>query len=86
MLQPRLLQPLREHRRTGLAFRIVRGDWHEHADVSHSITRLLRARRERPADRRAADEPDELPPLHVPCVYRLCRPRIDVVETAKDGR
>jgi hypothetical protein len=37
---------------------------YEHADAPHPIARL-RAHRERPRSRRAADERDELTPLHV---------------------
>ena len=45
------------------AFRIVRGCGHEHADAPHPLA-LLRARRERPRRRRAAEQRDELAPLH----------------------
>ena len=44
------------------AFRIVRGECHEHADAPHPLG-LLRARRERPRRRRAAEQRDELAPL-----------------------
>ena len=60
-----LLQPLQERRDAGLTFRIVRGCGHEHADAPHPLG-LLRARRERPRGRRAAEKRDELAPLHVP--------------------
>ena len=43
--------------------RIVRGRVHEHADARHPF-RLLRARRERPRSRRAAEQRDELAALH----------------------
>ena len=58
------LQPLQERRDAGLSFRIVRGQVHEHADAPHPLA-LLRARRERPRSRRAAEQRDELAPLHV---------------------
>ncbi len=58
-----LLQPLQERRDAGLTFRIVRGAGHEHADAPHPLA-LLRARRERPRRRRAAEQRDELAPLH----------------------
>ena len=60
-----LLQPLQERRDAGLIFRIVRGCGHKHADAPHPLG-LLRARRERPRRRRAAEKRDELAPLHVP--------------------
>jgi hypothetical protein len=53
------LQALRKHYDAGLRFRIVRGDCHEDADPTHPIS-LLRPRRERPRDRRAAEKRDEL--------------------------
>src|SRR5262249_46449950 len=44
--------------------RIIRSCVHEHADASHALA-LLRARRARPRYRcRAAEQPDELAPLH----------------------
>jgi hypothetical protein len=49
---------------------IVPRDWHEHADVPHSITRLLRARRERPSCR-AAKREYELSPSEVGCHVTL---------------
>jgi hypothetical protein len=48
-----LLKALAERRYAGLCFRIVRS--HEHADAPHPIE-LLRARTERPGDRRAAKQ------------------------------
>ena len=57
-----LLQPLQERRDAGLKFRIVRGCVQEHADAPHPLG-LLRARRERPRSRRAAEQRDELAPL-----------------------
>ena len=55
---------------------IVEGD--EHADMPNAV-RLLRTRRERPRDRRAADQRDELAPFHAcpqtqeAALYRLKR-------------
>ena len=46
----------------GLIFRIVRGCRHQHADAPHALA-LLRPRRERPR-RRAAEQRDELAPIH----------------------
>ena len=57
------LQPLRERRDADRCVRIVRGDVHEHADAPHALG-LLRARRKRPRRRRAAEQRDELAPLH----------------------
>jgi hypothetical protein len=59
-----LLQPLQERRDAGLSFRIVRGQVHKHADPTRPLA-LLRPRRERPRDRRAAEQRDELAALHV---------------------
>ena len=39
----RVLQTLRERSQEGLTFRVVRGEWREHADAPHSV-RLLGAR------------------------------------------
>jgi hypothetical protein len=44
--------------------RIVRNPRHEHANVPQTF-RLLRARRERPTSRRAAEQRDELASLYV---------------------
>jgi len=60
---PQLLQALRERHEAGLSFRIVCGKGQEHADAPHPLA-LLRARRDRPHDRRAAEQRDELAPLH----------------------
>jgi hypothetical protein len=38
-----VLQTLRERSQEGLTFRVVRGEWREHADAPHSV-RLLGAR------------------------------------------
>ena len=53
------LQPLQERRDAGLRFRIVRSRVHQHADAPHPLG-LLRARRQRPRRRRAAEQRDEL--------------------------
>src|SRR5262245_9613630 len=42
---------------------ISRREGHEHPDTTHPL-RLLRARRERPPGRRAAEERNEMPPPH----------------------
>src|SRR5262249_42977376 len=55
----RLREPLQERPDPGLKFRIVRGCRQQHADAPHPL-RLLRARRERPRRRRAADQRNEL--------------------------
>src|SRR5499427_3172843 len=55
-----LLKSLAQRRDTGLPYRIVRGEWHEHADAPHPLG-LLRARHKRPRCR-AAKERDELAP------------------------
>src|SRR5262249_17598873 len=49
-----LLKSLTQRRDAGLPYRIVRGEWHEHADAPHTLG-LLRARRERPSGRRSAE-------------------------------
>jgi hypothetical protein len=49
-----LLEPPQERRDAGLKCRIARTRWQEHADASHAFA-LLRARRERPNSRRAAE-------------------------------
>ena len=58
---PSLSSPCRNARERRLHFRIVLGEAHEHADAPHPL-RLLRARRERPRRRRAAEQRDELAP------------------------
>src|SRR6266478_5611078 len=47
----------------GLKYGIVRGRGLQHADAPHALA-LLRTRGEGPRNRRAADERDELAPLH----------------------
>src|SRR6516165_4705590 len=47
-----------------LSFQIGRSRAHEHVDAPHPLA-LLRARRERPCGRRAADKGDELTPPQV---------------------
>src|SRR5215510_2680332 len=51
-----------ESREARLTFRIIGGEIHEHADAPHRAG-LLRARRERPRSRRAAEQRDELAAL-----------------------
>src|SRR5262249_45328231 len=58
-----LLQPLQKCRVADLGLRIVRIIGHEHARAPHTLT-LLRARRERPCRRHAAEERDELASPH----------------------
>src|SRR5262249_43819222 len=57
-----LMQQLYEHRETSL-LGCRFGRTHEHADPSHPVG-LLRPRRERPRRRSAAQQRDELAPLH----------------------
>jgi hypothetical protein len=54
-----LLQPLQERADASLGIRIVGGEIHEHADPPHALS-LLRARRERPRSRRAAEQRKDL--------------------------
>ncbi len=58
------LQRLQERDPTGPRFRIVLGQVHEHTDAPHPLDRL-RARRQRPRGRRAAEQRDE---LAAPCM------------------
>jgi hypothetical protein len=60
-VQPQFAEPLQESRVAGLKFRIVRHARHEHADAPHALA-LLRARRERPRDRCAAERCYQFPP------------------------
>src|SRR5262249_15002609 len=58
------LQALVERRKSIVAFWIIHGAVHKHADPPHPLG-LLRACRERPRSRRAAKQRDELaPPNH----------------------
>jgi len=59
-----LLQALQKCGDAPLPFRIVRGQVHQHADAAHALA-LLRPRGERPRDRRAAEQGDELAPSHL---------------------
>ena len=63
-VQPNCCSPCRNAAMRACPFRIVRGRGHEHADAPHPLG-LLRARRERPRRRRAAEQRDELAPSHV---------------------
>src|SRR5499427_6744212 len=57
------LQRLAERRNARLCLRIALGKAHQHADPPHPLA-LLRACRERPRSRRAAEQRDERAPLH----------------------
>ena len=59
MVQPNSASACRNAADAGLKFRIVRGCGQEHADAPHPLG-LLRARRQRPRRRRAAEQGDEL--------------------------
>src|SRR5262245_19864741 len=56
-----LFKTLQKSRDARLHVRIVLGGTHQHADAPHPLR--LRARRERPSGR-AAEQPDELAPIH----------------------
>src|SRR6516164_6491725 len=58
---PQFLQPLAQGRNACLSVRIVRSQ-HQDGEAPHTL-RLLRARRERPRHRRAAEQRDELAAL-----------------------
>src|SRR5262249_8874775 len=58
-----LLKFFPERRKPILPLRIAFAHCHQHADASQ-LPRLLRAHRERPRDRRAAEQRDELAPVH----------------------
>jgi hypothetical protein len=58
-----LAESLDKGRHIRLRCGLRRGAVHEHADPPHLI-RLLRARRERPCCRRAAEKGDEVAPFH----------------------
>src|SRR5450759_3004332 len=72
------LKLLRERSDAEFGLRVVPGDAREHADAPHTLA-LLRARGERPRCCRAAEEGDELAPLHIrpqvqeTALYRLSR-------------
>src|SRR5262249_52295156 len=59
----RLLQTLQKYPIARLSERIVGNKVMEHADAPHALA-LLRARRERPRNRSAAEQGDELAPRH----------------------
>jgi hypothetical protein len=58
------LESLSKGGNAGLCFGIVLGEPMQEYDAPHPL-RLLRARRNRPCDRRAAEKRDELAPPHV---------------------
>src|SRR5262245_34428038 len=57
-IHPKFLKSLLERRHAGLSFPIV-GRSHQQPDPPHALA-LLRARRQRPRSRRAAEQRDEL--------------------------
>src|SRR5262249_1758547 len=59
-----LLETLQERAEAGLKFPIVRSRGQENANEARLLA-LLRARSDRPRRRRAAEQRDELAPLHV---------------------
>jgi hypothetical protein len=61
---PERLEPLPKRNNAGQHFRIILDVWMEERDATHT-RRLLRACRERPRKRRAAQQHDELAPPHV---------------------
>ena len=60
-----LPQALLEHHVSCLCLRIVRCEWHEHADPPNALG-LLCVSGERPGHYGAAEKCNELAPLHVP--------------------
>jgi hypothetical protein len=58
-----LLQDLLERCDVGLAFRIVRGRVHQHANATYLVG-LLATRNEWPRKSSTAENPDELSPSH----------------------
>src|SRR3984893_2620490 len=66
----RLPQAIQKHCQTGLPCRAV-GHANEHADAPHVLAGLLRARRERPCRRRAAEQRDEIAPSELDCHVTL---------------
>jgi hypothetical protein len=72
---PQLLKTLLEAAHFGLTLKVIGIKRHQHADPPHPF-RLLRLRRERPRDCRAAKKRDEHAPLHAgPPRSRLCNRR-----------
>jgi hypothetical protein len=69
---PERLEPLPKRDDAGQHFGIVLGVWMEERNTTHA-RRLLRARRERPRERRGAEKRYELAPLHVPLGNRVCK-------------
>jgi hypothetical protein len=57
------LKPALESRYTGLSLRIAFSEVHKDRDAPHALA-LLRARRERPRGRAAAEKCNEFPPPH----------------------
>ena len=74
-IQPSSCSACRNAPTQALILRIVRGAPREHADAPHPLA-LLRARRERPRRRRAAEKRDEFAPLHA-------RPAEDALRNVK---
>ena len=72
-------EPLLQFSDSTLIFRIARRESLENADPPHAVG-LLRVRRERPYDRRAADKPDELAPSH--CLPRGSGPGTERLKLA----
>jgi hypothetical protein len=60
-----LFEPLPKRSKARLRFRIVFGVANQHTDAPHPVC-LLRRGGERPHNRRAAEQYDELAPLHLP--------------------
>jgi hypothetical protein len=65
-----LLETVHERCEAGLPIRTVRSGIHKGANAPHPI-RLLRARRERPCDRCAAKQRDEIAATDVDCHVTL---------------
>src|SRR5262245_12878754 len=61
---PELCQLLLERIDAGLALAVPLGVRHQNSNAPHSLARLLRAHRERPRSRRAAEQRDQLAALH----------------------
>jgi hypothetical protein len=69
----------------GLPYRIVRGEWHEHADAPHPLG-LLRAPCEWPNCRSAAEQRDELASfqlIELHSVPRAARAELEDTELAQ---